>query len=121
MPFSFKNLIKALLFVSIFGGFSYYVIGKIQYRNNLMDMEVYSPNSTLVVATNELSSAKFPFVDVHNHQFDMPIKNLSKLTAEMNRMNMAFMVNLSGFRGLYLEKSLDNIKEMLAYVKPYRI
>lgn len=111
MPFSFKNLIKALLFVSIFGGFSYYVIGKIQYRNNLMDMEVYSPKSTLVVATNQLSSAKFPFVDVHNHQFDMPIKDLSKLTAEMNRMNMAFMVNLSGFRGLYLEKSLDNIKE----------
>ena len=111
MSFSFKNLIKALLFVSILGGFSYYVIGKIQYRNNLMDMEVYSPKSTLVVPENELTRAKFPFVDVHNHQFDMPVKDLSKLTAEMDSMNMAFMVNLSGFRGLYLYKSLQNVQE----------
>ena len=38
----------------------------------------------------------------------MPIKDLSKLVREMDSMNMGFMVNLSGFRGIYLEKSLKN-------------
>ncbi|MGB0657252.1 MAG: amidohydrolase family protein, partial [Flavobacteriaceae bacterium] len=55
--------------------------------------------------------AKYPFVDVHNHQFDMPLKDLSKLTMEMDRLNMGFMVNLSGFRGLYLQQSLKNVQE----------
>ena len=39
MRFSFKNLIKALLFVAVLGGVTYYTIGKIQYKNQLMDME----------------------------------------------------------------------------------
>lgn len=111
MQFSFKNLIKALLFVAVLGGAVYYTIGKIQYKNLLMDMEEYSPKSTLVVPSNELSRSKFPFVDVHNHQFDMPVKDLSKLTAEMDGLNMAFMVNLSGFRGMYLEQCLKNVNE----------
>ena len=111
MRFSFRNLIKALFFVAVLGGATYYTIGKIQYKNQLMDMEEYSPKSTLVVPSNELSRSKFPFVDVHNHQFDMPVKDLSKLTAEMDGLNMAFMVNLSGFRGMYLEQCLKNIKE----------
>ena len=29
----------------------------------------------------------------------------------MDSMNMAYMVNLSGFRGIYLEKSLENINK----------
>ena len=58
-----------------------------------------------------LTRAKYPFVDVHNHQFDMPLKDLSKLTMEMDRLNMGFMVNLSGFRGLYLQQSLKNVQE----------
>ena len=41
----------------------------------------------------------------------MPVKDLSKLVHEMNTLNMAFMVNLSGFRGLYLKKSLANVRE----------
>lgn len=111
MIFTFKNLLKTLFFIGVVGGTTYYVIGKIQYRNNLMDMEVYSPKSTLIVPENKVTKAKFPFIDVHNHQFDMPVKDLSKLTAEMDSLNMAFMVNLSGFRGLYLSKSLQNIQE----------
>ena len=105
------NLLKiafALLFV---GGLSYYIIDKIQKKNNLMDIEEYSPKSTLVVNETLLKRAKYPFVDVHNHQFDMPVKNLAKLVAEMDSMNMGFMINLSGFRGLYLRKSLENIRE----------
>lgn len=109
--FSLKNFLKAFLFISVLGGFAYYVVGKIQYRQNIMSFEEYNPPSTLVVPTNEVKKAKYPFIDVHNHQFDMPIKDLKKLTAEMDSLNMAFMVNLSGFRGIYLQKCLDNVKE----------
>ena len=41
----------------------------------------------------------------------MPVKDLSDLVSEMDSLNMAFMVNLSGFRGQYLKMCLDNIKK----------
>ena len=44
-----------------------------------MDIEVYEPISTLKVEKNLIYKSKYPFVDIHNHQFDMPIKDLSKL------------------------------------------
>jgi len=106
--FTFLKIILAILFI---GGISYYVIDKIQEKNNLMDIEEYSPKSTLIVKENWVKRSKYPFVDVHNHQFDMPVKNLDKLVAEMDQLNMGFMINLSGFRGLYLRKSLENIRE----------
>jgi len=108
---SIKNLLKAILFLIFFGGALYYTIDIIQYKNNLMDIEEYEPKSTLVVQENLIRKAKYPFVDVHNHQFDMPLKNLSKLVSEMDSINMVYMINLSGFRGIYLEKSLKNIND----------
>lgn len=97
--------------VLIFLGLAYWIIGKIQYRLNVMDVEEYEPISTLKVPETKLTKAKFPFVDVHNHQWTMPIQNLDKLVKEMDSLNMAVMVNLSGFRGKYLEWSLDNVNE----------
>ena len=108
---SLKNLLKGIFFIIFFGGFLYYIIDIIQKKNNLMDIEEYEPKSTLVVKENIIKKAKYPFIDVHNHQFDMPLKNLSKLVNEMDSINMAYMINLSGFRGIYLEKSLKNIKD----------
>jgi hypothetical protein len=108
---SLYRLLKAVVVILFLGGITYYCIDKIQEKNNLMDIEEYSPKSTLVVPENIIKRAKFPFIDVHNHQFDMPVKDLSKLVNEMDSLNMAFMVNLSGFRGLYLRKSLENIEE----------
>jgi len=105
------TFILITFFLFFFGGITYYIIDKIQEKNNLMDIEEYSPRSTLIVPETKLKRSKYPFVDVHNHQFDMPIKDLSKLVEEMDSLNMGFMVNLSGFRGLYLEQSLKNIKE----------
>lgn len=108
---TFKQFLKAGLFVLFLGGLSYYVIGKVYDRFNIMSFEDYNPPSTLVVPENNIKRAKYPFVDIHNHQFDMPLKDLSKLTAEMDDLNMAFMVNLSGFRGLYLTQCLENVRE----------
>ncbi|MDX1628109.1 MAG: amidohydrolase, partial [Fulvivirga sp.] len=61
-----------------------------------MDWEEYDPPSTLVVPETIVRKAKYPFIDVHNHQFSMPSQDLSKTVEEMNKLNMAVMVNLSG-------------------------
>ena len=127
--FSFKSFLKALVFlfslliiIIIFSGISYFVIDKVQTKNNLMDIEEYSPISTLVVPQNPSKKSKYPFVDVHSHHWDMPIADLSGLVNEMDSLNMGYMINLSGsgfatFAGnqtlmdLNLSKSLENVKE----------
>ena len=106
-----KNFFKAVFILGLFVALAYGALDILATKNNRMDIEDYEPKSSLVVSQTFLTRAKYPFVDVHNHQFDMPIKDLSKLTREMDSLNMAFMVNLSGFRGLYLKKSLQNIRE----------
>ena len=101
--FSFKNFLKALLFlfsilvlVLVVTGISYWSIDNIQKKNNLMDIEEYSPIASLVVDKNKRKRAKYPFVDVHSHQWDMSYTNLKKLVSEMDSLNMGFMINLSG-------------------------
>lgn len=109
MAFSKKTWIGLPILVLIFLGLAFWLIGKIQYRLNVMDVEEYEPVSTLVVPKHPLKRAKFPFVDVHNHQWVMPIQNLDNLVEEMDSLNMGVMVNLSGFRGKVLEWSLNNV------------
>lgn len=79
-----------------------------------MDFEEYDPPSTLVVPEHHITRAKFPFVDIHNHQFAMPTMDLGNLIHEMDKMNMAVMTNLSG-RGRgsteHLDNSLKNVKQ----------
>jgi predicted TIM-barrel fold metal-dependent hydrolase len=81
-----------------------------------MDFEEYDPPSTLVAPEHILTKAKFPFIDVHNHQFNMPTQDLKALASEMDKLNMAVMINLSG-RGRgsteHLDKSLENVKKTL--------
>lgn len=109
--FSIKNFFKIFLFVSILGSLCYFVIVRLHYAYDIISFEDYNPKSTLVVSSNEIKRSKYPFIDIHNHQFDMPVKDLSNLVSEMDSLNMAFMVNLSGFRGQYLKMCLDNIKK----------
>jgi uncharacterized protein len=111
MAFSKRKWVLFPLSMLVFLGITYWVIGKIQYRLNLMDVEEYEPISTLKVPEHKLTHAKFPFIDVHNHQWTMPVQNLDKLVVEMDSLNMSVMVNLSGFRGKYLEWTLDNVNE----------
>jgi predicted TIM-barrel fold metal-dependent hydrolase len=110
MVFSKRKWILLPIGVLFFMGIIYWAIGMIQYRLNVMDIEEYDPVSTLKVPEHKLTRSKYPFIDVHNHQFTMPIQDLDKLVGEMDSLNMAVMVNLSGFRGKYLEWSLDNVK-----------
>ena len=72
-----------------------------------MGFEEYNPPSTLIVPEHPVTKAKYPFIDVHNHQFSMPTQDLSVLVGEMDKLNMAVMVNLSG-RGRGSDEHLRN-------------
>ena len=119
---NFKSFIKLLVYILLVTAVVYFSIGVIQKKNNLMDIEEYSPKSSLVVEENPKSSAKFPFVDVHSHQWKMPVMDFTDLLAEMDSLNMGYMINLSGsgfatFAGnqdlmdLSLTESIENIKK----------
>ena len=56
----------------------------------------YDPPSTLVVPEHPVARARYPFVDVHSHQPQMPTQDLAALLSQMDELNMAVMVNLSG-------------------------
>src|SRR5436190_3664022 len=79
--------------------------------NGKMDFETYNPPSTLVVPEHKIAKAKCPFIDVHNHQFEMPDMDLGVLIREMDKLNMKVMVNLSGQSGDLIKKSVANIRE----------
>ncbi len=55
--------------------------------------------------------ARFPFIDVHGHQYRMPEQDLGPVVAAMDTLNMGIMVNLSGRSGDELIKSVKNIKD----------
>jgi predicted TIM-barrel fold metal-dependent hydrolase len=76
-----------------------------------MDFVEYDPVSTLVVPEHKLTHSKFPFIDVHNHQSEMPTMDLGILVKEMDKLNMKVMVNLSGQSGININKSVKNISD----------
>jgi len=75
-----------------------------------MDFESYNPKSTLVVPGHEVKQARYPFIDVHSHQNRMATQDLSELIADMDRLNEAIMVNLSGGSGVRLQQEVANIR-----------
>jgi len=96
----------------------YYAIDTIKFKNNIMSFEDYNPPSSLVVEGEVVKKAKFTFIDVHSHLWNMPVMDLDKLVSEMDEINMGFIVNLSGSgfgpqsaKDLYFDKSTQNIRE----------
>jgi uncharacterized protein len=80
-------------------------------QNASMSIEDYKPKNTLVVPQHPVTRAKYPFIDVHNHQnSQMPVAQLDKLVKEMDGLNLQVMVNLSGGYGDTLEKGVANMK-----------
>ena len=75
-----------------------------------IDFESYNPPSSLVVPAHVVTRAKYPFIDIHNHQNNMSPQKLGELISIMDTLNMAVMNNLSGGSGENLKKSVDNIK-----------
>lgn len=77
---------------------------------NDMSFESYNPISTLVVPGDSVLKAKFPFIDIHSHQFRMAQQDLSVLVRDMDKMNEGIMINLSGGSGDRLKQAIDNVK-----------
>lgn len=82
--------------------------------DTLMGFREYEPVSSLKVPEHPTPRARYPFIDVHNHQWFMARQDLSGLIDEMDKMNMAVMVNLSGKpRGSteMMEQALKNVAD----------
>ena len=61
----------------LFLGATTFAIRRIQYQLNVMDVEDYEPVSSLKVPKHPLTRARYPFVDVHSHQWFMPVQDLT--------------------------------------------
>jgi len=55
----------------------------------------YRPKSTLVTTEHLVPTAKYPVIDSHNHT-TVSASNIQQLIAEMDRLNLRVLVNLSG-------------------------
>lgn len=75
-----------------------------------VSFEAYNPKSTLVVPGKVVKRAKFPFIDVHGHQYRMATQDLTPVIAAMDTLNLQIMVNLSGRSGENLKQAVANIK-----------
>lgn len=79
-------------------------------RAQEMGFEEYEPRSTLVVPAHPTPRARFPFVDVHSHQRTLTPEQVRRLVADMDRLNMAVMVNLSGGSGERLAEGVRALR-----------
>jgi len=76
-----------------------------------MSIEDYEPKSTLVVPQHPVARARYPFIDVHNHQDrDLSAAAVAQMVREMDAMNMRVMVNLSGGQGTELVRGVATLK-----------
>jgi uncharacterized protein len=74
----------------------FFCAARAQTSPKQMGFEEYEPKSTLVVPQHLVTRAKYPFFDVHNHQWEVPTQDLKELFAQMDKLNMSVMNNLSG-------------------------
>src|SRR5437588_10444353 len=75
-----------------------------------ISIEEYDPKSTLVVPQHPVKRAKYPFIDVHNHQYGLTSESVDKLVADMDSINLRIMVNLSGGYGERLKENVAILK-----------
>jgi uncharacterized protein len=117
MKNTFLALLLALISIKSFA--QQITIGE---NKGAVTFEEYDPKSTLVVDKNPKTRSKFPFIDVHNHQFDMGenVDHTDKLIPDMDKMNMGILVNLSG-RGWTkdIDKSTKTLIDGIKNAKKY--
>lgn len=83
--------------------------GRYEPLDITIDFETYDPASTLVVPEHPVTSAKFPFIDIHSHHWRWAEEDLSPLAGQMDSLNMAIIVNLSGRNSELLTNMVENI------------
>jgi len=76
-----------------------------------LTFEEYEPKSSLIVPHHIVTRAKYPFIDVHNHQRgDLSAERVGQLIRDMDALNMRVMVNLSGGSGERLRNTVASMK-----------
>lgn len=77
-----------------------------------ISIEEYDPKSTLRVPEHALTRAKFPFIDVHNHQRDVSPAKLAQLVQDMDSLNMRILVNspVGGGHGKWVANAVQAMK-----------
>ena len=65
----------------------------------------------MVVPEHKVTKAKFPFIDVHNHQFSMPTMDLATLIKEMDKTEYESNGKPERAERENIEQSVKNIKE----------
>ncbi len=75
-----------------------------------LTIEEYQPKSTLVVKEHKIERAKFPFIDIHSHHWEVTPEYVDKLVKEMDSINLQVLVNLSGGTGEHLKHTLAVMK-----------
>ena len=74
-----------------------------------LSVEDWAPRSTLVVEEHPVPRAKFPVIDVHSHhRSSTPPGRLDQIVKEMDSLNLAVLVNLSGGFGERLRATVQN-------------
>jgi len=77
-----------------------------------MSVEEWEPRSTLVVPEHPVESAKFPVIDVHSHhRASTSPERLNGILADMDRLNLGLLVNLSGGSGAGLRATVDRFRK----------
>lgn len=73
-------------------------------------IEEYEPRTLLVVPQHPVARAKYPLIDVHNHQRAGSPEQVDRLVRDMDGLNLRIMVNLSGGYGDRLKQSIAALK-----------
>ena len=77
-----------------------------------ISIEDFEPKSTLVVPQHKLTRAKYPFIDVHNHQRDVSNTKLDSLIRDMDGLNMRILVDSlpNGGSGEWVKNAVKSVK-----------
>ena len=77
-----------------------------------ISIEEFEPKSTLRVPEHKPTRAKFPFIDVHNHQRDVTPDRLKQLIDDMDSLNMGILINspVNGGSGKWVANAVTAMK-----------
>ena len=79
-------------------------------------IEDFRPRSELVVPQHKVPRAKFPVVDAHNHvtypHFGWDERPMAEIISELDFLNVATVVNLSGETGDVLKRNLEKLDQV---------
>ncbi len=91
---------------AVFGWLSVVCVGA-----QTLTVEEWEPRSTLVVEEHPVPRARFPVIDVHSHhRANASAERIAEVVGDMDALNLAVLVNLSGGTGDRLRQAVHTFK-----------